>query len=475
MGCLAIAIAIGLRISRNPDLRRRLGPYLVLTFVLACAAGAILASLGSGDTASPSEIVLQHLLALFVLGAAAVVWSRVGTSAADSWIAVTGVRDSERLRQSQARTQVLETANERLVELMRARDEADAARALAEAQFRSSFEAAAVGKVQTDPVDAHIIRVNTAFADMLGYTPDELVGRWGWEFTAPEDREGDQAAYRDVLEGRAPSYVREKRYVTRSGDRIWARVSATIVRSPLTGDPILTVAVIENIDDRHKAKLALEEANSALEVLITERTEALAQRNLLLREVYHRVKNNLQVVDGLLLMQSRKLDDPTAIAALAALRKRVFALGLVHHQLMGSRDLRTFDVATFLNELSKHLQDGIGRDVTLEIDADPLAVDLDFAVPLGLLVTELATNAFKHAFPSGQGRVTVSLCQKNKEEVILRIADNGIGFAAAASGERRSLGLTIVEGLVRQMRGRITSTSDQGVCWEAHLPAPKAA
>lgn len=235
-------------------------------------------------------------------------------------------------------------------------------------------------------------------------------------------------------------------------------------------------AIMENIEELKQAKQALQTANVDLERLVQERTEALDQRDLLLREVYHRVKNNMQVVDGLLLLQSRRIKDPEAVAAIDGLRKRVFALGLIHHQLMGSTDLKTFDVRAFLSELATHLRAGAPDNVTLHIVSAPIQVDLDFAVPLGLLVTELTTNALKHAFPAGAGQINVTLDQPGDEEVVLRVADSGVGFSQVPPADPKpSLGLTIVEGLVRQLGGRIQSTEAQGVCWEARLPAPKVA
>lgn len=232
-------------------------------------------------------------------------------------------------------------------------------------------------------------------------------------------------------------------------------------------------AMLESVEEQEAARGALEVANLRLEELVDERTRALAQRDLLLREVYHRVKNNLQVVDGLLLMQSRKLADPQAVAAIDGLRKRVHALGLVHHQLMGSADLKTFDVGAFLSQLIAHLRIGAPGNVALHVEAEPLTVDLDFAVPLGLLVTELTTNALKHAFPGRDGEISVVLGAASAQELRLRIADNGVGFAQTPNAPNPSMGLRIVEGLVRQLGGRIHSLPVNGVCWEAYLPTPR--
>jgi PAS domain S-box-containing protein len=343
-----------------------------------------------------------------------------------------------------------------------------------EAQFRASFENAAVGKVQTEPVSGRIIRVNAAFAAMLGYEPEELVDRIGWELTLEADREDDRAAYQLMLEGQHAAYLREKRYVRRDGEVIWARASATITRSPKTGKPILAAAVVENIDEQHKAKLALINAKHDLEVLSAEQADTIAQRDLLLREVYHRVKNNLQIIDSLLVMQRRRLSDPEARSALAALRSRVFALGLVHHQLMGSPDLKTFDAAPFLEELSSNiLQAGATKDIRLSVNAMPLRVGLDFAIPLGLIVTELVTNSLKHAFPSGEGAIEVLLKRGDDDRVVLVVSDDGTAAPDdVADAAPTSLGMTIIDGLVRQLGGVLSVRRDAGYHTEINLPGP---
>jgi two-component sensor histidine kinase len=212
-------------------------------------------------------------------------------------------------------------------------------------------------------------------------------------------------------------------------------------------------------------------------------TDALGERDLLLREVYHRVKNNLQIVDSLLVMQSRQLSDPKAKAALRGLRDRVFALGLVHQQLMGSRDLQTFDFGPFLEELTRNLVDGgPGHDVTLSVKAAPLSVNLDFAIPLGLLVTELITNSLKHAFKGGKGAITVDLTRADDGAVDLVVADDGQGMPAApaapipATARSRAaaggLGVNIINGLLKQLRGTMTVTSDSGARCHIRVPFP---
>jgi len=208
---------------------------------------------------------------------------------------------------------------------------------------------------------------------------------------------------------------------------------------------------------------------AALEQRVDERTAeltaALAQRDLLLREVYHRVKNNLQTVDGLLIMQARQLADPEARQALQGMRDRVYALGLVHQQLMGSENLQTFDIAPFLDELSTNLvHGGAAQGVTLSVEAVPLDVSLDFAIPLGLLVTELVTNSLKHAFPDGEGEIVVTLDRASDGALVLVVADDGQGYTVGAPTPRAkaALGSSIIEGLVAQLKGTIMVESGPG-------------
>jgi two-component sensor histidine kinase len=216
----------------------------------------------------------------------------------------------------------------------------------------------------------------------------------------------------------------------------------------------------------------VDERTAALQTANLQLTQALEQRDLLLREVYHRVKNNLQTVDALLQMQARRTEDVEAREGLMNLRSRIYALGLVHQQLMGSDNLTTFDIAPFLEELSTNILQGAKHNgVTLSVEACPLNVGLDFAIPVGLLVTELVTNSLKHAFPDGVGHIVVSLVEEEDRKVLLTIADNGRGQTETGSG----LGRGIIKGLVAQLDGVMRVIEDGGLRTEIRAMAPSAA
>ena len=229
-----------------------------------------------------------------------------------------------------------------------------------------------------------------------------------------------------------------------------------------------------------QALTQLEGTRGELETMVAERTDALKQRDLLLREVYHRVKNNLQIVDAVIQMQSAQTPGLQEKAFLDALRGRVYALGLVHQQLMTSADLQTFDLAPFLKELSENLMvAGATGDIELSVDACPLSVGLDFAVPMGLIVTELLTNSLKHAFPEGNGRVTVNVAKEREDdsnsEIIVTVTDNGQGDQSEGqSGSRAGLGKRLIQGLLRQLEGRMIVEAHRGHTTRMFIPQPRA-
>lgn len=468
---------------------------LLMNIVIGAAAAALAVALGLFLTnhtggGEPLMAVFPILLMVCVRWGGVAGAVTLGLGVAGAWYVYLGQPFSFVISGNDARSLViafiagiliiavcssLRASNARLRQAIAAREAMATGLAQSAAQFRASFENAAVGKAQSDPITGRIMRVNQAFADMLGYTAEDMVGRSGWEFTLEEELEAERAEYQRLLDGEKDVHIREKRYLRKDGQAVWGRVSATITRSPETGEPTLAVAVIENIDEQHKSRVALEVAARDLETLLEERNATIAQRDVLLREVYHRVKNNLQVVDSLLVMQRRQLSDPQAREALAGLRSRVFALGLVHHQLMGSRDLQTFDVGPFLEDLSRNLMSaGASKAISLSVRAIPLKVGLDFAIPLGLIVTELVTNSLKHGFPDGSGVIEVELERATTGRVALVVSDNGAatGTDAGAASQSGSLGMSIVAALVRQLDGVMAVRRGPGFRTEIQLAEP---
>lgn len=222
---------------------------------------------------------------------------------------------------------------------------------------------------------------------------------------------------------------------------------------------------------------------TALEHRVQERTsdltQSLQQRDLLLREVYHRVKNNMQVIDSMLFLERRRMTDPTALTMIDALRNRVLALGLVHQQLMSSKNLEDFDIAPFLHELLNNLGQSEGvddRGITLAVEARSILVNLDVAIPIGLLTTELVTNSIKHA---AARHITVAFHRPHANYASLIVADDGPDPEAEEINPTSSVtyvngqGSRIVAGLVGQLDGHLEITQDSGTRVEIVLPLPE--
>jgi two-component sensor histidine kinase len=202
----------------------------------------------------------------------------------------------------------------------------------------------------------------------------------------------------------------------------------------------------------------------------------LAQKDALMREIHHRVKNNLQIITSLLNLQQRALTDESAKAALSDTRQRITALALIYRQLYQGADLREVEVRPFLEELMAQLLNGAGprtHPVRTEIVSDEMALDPDKIAPFALFLVEAVTNALKHAFPGRTGAIAVRFAVVGPE-ARLEISDDGVGASpeAAAGG----VGSTLMTAFARQLRGRAEVERPEGGGTIARLifPTPEA-
>jgi two-component sensor histidine kinase len=187
---------------------------------------------------------------------------------------------------------------------------------------------------------------------------------------------------------------------------------------------------------------------------------AVMARDAAMKEIHHRVKNNLQIINSLLSLQSRKVKDPAAVAVLDDARSRINALSLIHRSLYEHNDIRSVEVQSFFGDLVSQLDQALGaEDQKIRIDSsiDEDTIDADVAVPLALFTAEAVTNAVKHAFPAGRsvrgGRVLVTY-RVGDNETILSVEDDGIGGEEAqASGS--GLGSTLMQAFAKQVHGTL--------------------
>lgn len=196
--------------------------------------------------------------------------------------------------------------------------------------------------------------------------------------------------------------------------------------------------------------------------------KALKEKEILLKEIHHRVKNNLQLVSSLLTMQSRSIDDPTAIQAINEGKNRVRSMALIHQDLYNKENITGIGVKQYLEKLSKEIFATYRIDTSrllLQLDIQDIDLDIDTLVPLGLIINELITNSLKYAFPQNQkGNMYISL-QDEGSTLKLKVTDDGIGYNPLDIKEN-SFGSTLISALTEQLEGNLKMSHDEGTKME---------
>jgi len=305
------------------------------------------------------------------------------------------------------------------------------------------------------------------------------------EFVYPDDRPAVLASIQKILATTDPDYAGqiEHRITPRDGSvhTIIARFAP--IMSP-DGKVIRTIGANQDITDLKLMESEIRSLNTVLEQRIKDRTEALSKANealeeenaqrleterklqtsydekvLLLKEIHHRVKNNLQIIASLLNLQSRYIKDESTLAAIRESQNRVKAMALVHEKLYRSEDIAKISLQDYIRFLGTGLfqfYDAKSRGIRFTLEVHDVNVDIDSAIPIGLILNELISNSLKYAFPDGRkGEVAISV-KKEEHTITILFRDNGIGIPAEMDWrDTPSLGLRLVNTLVDQMNGTV--------------------
>ncbi|MCO4821401.1 MAG: histidine kinase [Flavobacteriaceae bacterium] len=189
------------------------------------------------------------------------------------------------------------------------------------------------------------------------------------------------------------------------------------------------------------------------------------EKEFLLKEIHHRVKNNLEVISSLLSLQSAQMDDPTVIEAMKESQNRVLSMSMIHQRLYQGENLGSVDMKDYFVNLGRHILDSFGVDKSVELNCvmDTVELDVDTAIPLGLIVNELLTNALKYAFPEGrQGKINIELKRINKSKLILKVTDNGIGQMDDDFTKGKGFGMQLLQLLTQQLNGEMEHMKSNG-------------
>ena len=202
----------------------------------------------------------------------------------------------------------------------------------------------------------------------------------------------------------------------------------------------------------------------ALSLLYAQLDAKNKQNELLLKEIHHRVKNNLEMVKSLIALQSAKLEDGASKEAMLASQNRVQSMGIIHQKLYQGENLGSIEMKDYFINLGEGVLDTFNAEekVKIECAMDTLNLDVDTAVPIGLIVNELLTNALKYAFPEGtHGKINISLSQENNN-LLLKVSDNGIGKTEGSIPKGTGFGTQLIQLLTQQLNGTISEDSQNG-------------
>lgn len=201
---------------------------------------------------------------------------------------------------------------------------------------------------------------------------------------------------------------------------------------------------------------------------------SLLEKEIMLKEIHHRVRNNLQVISSLLDLQSSRSQDKQAKAALDESKARVRTMAIIHTQLYQSDDLANLDFGDLVRDLTRNISQAYGRTeshVEINVEADEIHLSLGTSIPCGLILNELISNSLKYAFPEGRlGEINIKLRSEN-DQVVMTVRDNGVGFPSAVDFKKvKSLGLELVNLLVMQLGGQIDKQINDGTQWTITFP-----
>jgi PAS domain S-box-containing protein len=346
-------------------------------------------------------------------------------------------------------------------------------------------------------IEGRVVSWNAGAKRLKGYEFEEVFGRHYSMFFTPDDVAAGIPEHELLAAARHQRFETMGRRQRKGGESFWALVTLTPIRGP-NGELTGFAKITRDITLQKTLEGELKNSALELETRIKERTwqleasaeelriekatvqdmlvtiqKDLDEKEVLLREVYHRVKNNMQVVQSLLKMGARTITSSDGRNAIAAAVERVQVMATVHERLYQSPELAGLTVASFLREIIEGAIAASARQtkpIQLQMEFDEIPLPIDHAIPLGLLVNELISNCLKHGLSSNQPGTILVSARIIPGAVRLVIRDNGNGLPDNFEIARKnSMGLKLVESLTRQLGGEIKFLSNTGCQVQANL------
>lgn len=317
-----------------------------------------------------------------------------------------------------------------------------------EERFAKVFRSSPVAIFISTLHDGRILDMNDACLAWLGYQRHEVIGHTTFALSLWENVEDREEIADNLLAQRAVGNI-EKTFCTKTGEQRDALINAELFE--LSGEPCV-VWITYDITERKRADERIK--------------NSLREKEVLLQEIHHRVKNNLQVISSLLNLQSNYITDDMVKELFRESQDRVKSMALIHEKLYKSNDLARIDFSEYVHSLAQmlfHSYRANRGDIQLKAEVGSVFLDIDTAIPVGLMLNELVSNSLKHAFPTGgPGTIFIDLEPQPGDQYSLRIRDNGVGVPKDFDVETSdSLGLRLVRILTKQIGGTMEFHSDE--------------
>ncbi|RQV99015.1 PAS domain S-box protein [bacterium] len=316
-----------------------------------------------------------------------------------------------------------------------------------EERFRRAFDTSQNVLLLVHKTEGDILNSNKSAQEMFGYSEEDILKMKLWELGVVKSYED----FRDEVsrsEKDGAAHCEEILIKTKQGQDIKAEVF-------LVDREKVVQCNIRDITERKRAEEQIR--------------KNLREKEILIRELYHRTKNNMQVICSLIKLKTSKLKDNQTKEFFKEIETRIYSMALVHQKLLGSKDLSHLNLKDYFDSLLIHLKYSFSElmnEIAIHTEMADVTVLIDTAVPLGLVFTELVSNIVKHAFPDHTGgEIKVQLYRNTQNEIVLEISDNGIGFPKGFDIQKDiHFGLeTVIDLVEQQLNGKIDFKSRKGL------------
>ena len=339
-----------------------------------------------------------------------------------------------------------------------ARKEMERKLAASEASYRELFENAPIGIFQSTSRGRFLL-VNRATAEILGYqSSEEVIHHFNNLAKQLYYRPGSRDLFIQDLKERGYLQNYEVEAVKKDGTIIWLSINCRISQWVDDGSFVIDGF----LNDKTNLKAAEQQIRNSLK-----------EKDVLLQEVHHRVKNNMQIISSLLNLELMNTDEQRIIELLYVIQKRIQTMALVHEKLYSSDNVAFVELGEYTRDLTMQILDIMAGDIYIDADfeLEEIYAGIDFSVPFGLIVNELVMNAYKHAFGGIESPHLFLELHKGKEELVVRLRDNGIGLPEQFNPDNlKTLGMKLIHSLVAQLGGKISFASESGTECTVELP-----